>query len=120
MSIVVLLHLAPAATSLGFHNASAGSHIVNKIIMQIMDTTAAVPTITHSIALCIGLGFKIRVNMDVTAILGRVKERIPNKKLTVLSRMAFSKLSIVKYLACFPKPTPAPTVEIAQYASPNI
>lgn len=102
MSIVVLLHLAPAATSLGVHNASAGSHIVNKIKMQIMDTAAAVPTIIHNIVLCNGLGFKIRVNIDVTAILGRVKERIPNKKLTVLSRMAISRLSILKYMACFP------------------
>ena len=102
MSNAVLLHLAPAATSSGFHNASAGSHIVNKIIMQVIDTTLVVPTIVHSIALCSGLGFKIRVNMEVTAILGRVKEKIPNKKLTVLSRMAFSRLSVLKYLECFP------------------
>jgi hypothetical protein len=88
--------------------------------MQIIDTTAAVPTIVHSIALWIALGFKIRVNIEVTAILGIVKERIPNKKLTVLSRMAFSRFSVVKYIACFPKPRLTPAVEIAQYASPMI
>jgi hypothetical protein len=92
MRIHGLLQVAsPLATSDICHNAFGGSHIVNKIRMQMIETVAALPTKSHSIALCTLPGFKIRFNIAVTATLGIVNERIPNKKLTVLSRMAISR-----------------------------
>jgi hypothetical protein len=97
MRIHGLLQVAsPLATSDIFHNAFGGLHIVNKMRMQMMETVAALPTNNHNIIFCTLPGFKIRFNIAVTATLGIVKERIPNKKLMVLRRMAISRFFSLK------------------------
>jgi hypothetical protein len=92
MRIHGFLHVAsPLATRDIFHSALGGSHIVNRMRIQMTATMAALPTNVHNIILCTRPGFKIRLNIAVTATLGIVKERIPNKKLTLLRRIAISR-----------------------------
>lgn len=72
------------------------------MMIQMPDTTAAVPVRHQRKVFCSVPGFKMRFNIAVTASLGIVKERIPNRKLTVLSMMANSRLGIDKAVACCP------------------
>lgn len=64
--------------------------VVKRMMMQIQDTAAAVPTKSHSQIFWGKPGFKMRVNMEVTANFGVGNDIMPNRKLTVLRRMASS------------------------------
>lgn len=83
-------------------------------MIQMPETTASVPVKNQRNVFCSRPGFKIRFNMAVTASLGIVKERIPNRKLIVLSMMANSRLGNDKAAACFPKPTKTAAVVTPQ------
>lgn len=76
--------------------------MVKRTRIQITDTTAANPVENQSAMRWKRVGLRIRFSMALTASLGRVKERMPKRKLTVLRRMAVSRLSWLRKTACLP------------------
>lgn len=62
------------------HSAFGGSHIVNRMIMQMPDVSATKPVKIHDAAFCHQFGFTIRFNKAATASLGSEKETMPRVK----------------------------------------
>ena len=84
------------------------------MIIQRIDTIAAKTVNPHSMMRLAVLGFRMRHSMALTASLGSANDRMPNRKLMVLSRIAISSALSVRKTACLPYPTTTLAVVIPQ------